>query len=200
MADPQSNHAAPVVRFNLLTFLAREWPYLLVLILALIGVANTNVARAQMTIYWIVIAPFIGAVCVFERWKETGSLEERKRLVVRQALHWIAVLVAMQLLFIGDVRQIMSADGSALSVMTILALGTFTAGVDTELWRMCLVGIVLAIGVPAIAWFEESALLLMMAVIVLAAVAMAFFWRQLRGSKQASAAGQPSPVSKPGAP
>ncbi len=94
----------------------------------------------------------------------------------------------------------MSADGSALSVMTILALGTFTAGVDTGLWRMCLVGIVLAIGVPAIAWFEESALLLMMAVIVVAAVAMAFFWRQLRGSKHPSVAGQPSPVDKHSAP
>jgi hypothetical protein len=60
----------------------------------------------------------------------------------------------------------MSTDSRALYVLTLLALGTFTAGVHIGAWRICLVGVILAIGVPAIAWLEQSALLLLLAGIV----------------------------------
>jgi hypothetical protein len=41
--------------------------------------------------------------------------------------------------------------------LTVLALGTFTAGIHIASWCICLVGVVLALGVPAIAWLEQSA-------------------------------------------
>jgi hypothetical protein len=46
-----------------------------------------------------------------------------------QVLHWGAVLTAMNLLYVADVGQMMSTDSRALYVLTLLALGTFTAGV-----------------------------------------------------------------------
>ena len=72
-------------------------------------------------------------------------------LVWTQALHWGAVLLAMRLIFVTDVARMMNADASALAVLTVLALGTFTAGVHIAAWRICLVGIVLGVGVPEIA-------------------------------------------------
>jgi threonine/homoserine efflux transporter RhtA len=161
MTDPQSDNPAPDAwRFNPRAFLAREWPYLLMLILALFGVAYTSFSKTPMTMYWIALAPFIGVICVVTRWRDAENREQRLRLIWTQALHWGAVLLAMHLMFVADVSRMMNADGSALAALTVLALGTFTAGVHIGAWRICLVGIVLGVGVPAIAWLEQSALLL----------------------------------------
>ena len=92
----------------------------------------------------------------------------------------------MHLMFVADVGRMMNADASALAALTVLALGTFTAGVHIAAWRICLVGIVLAIGVPAIAWLEQSALLLLLIALVLVAVSAPFFWRVKRGGKRQS--------------
>jgi hypothetical protein len=46
------------------------------------------------------------------------------RLIWTQVLHWTAVIFAMYLVFVADVKQMMSDFASSLMV---LALGTFTA-------------------------------------------------------------------------
>ena len=51
-----------------LRFLGREWPYLVMLVLALFGVAYTSVTRRPITLYWFALAPFIGIICVMTRW------------------------------------------------------------------------------------------------------------------------------------
>ena len=184
MTDPQLDNPAPDAwRFNPRAFLAREWPYLLMLILALFGVAYTSFAKTPITTYWIVLAPFIGIICVITRWRDAESREQRVRLIWTQALHWGAVLVAMHLMSVTDVSRMMNADASALATLTVLALGSFTAGVHIASWRICLVGIVLALGVPAIAWLEQSALLLMLVVVVLVAVIAPFFLHDKWGGK-----------------
>jgi hypothetical protein len=164
-------------------FLRKEWPYLLILVLALFGIAYTSFSRTPMTIYWIVLAPLIGVICVVTRWRDAQSRDERFRLIWTQALHWTAVLLAMHLMFVANVARMMNADGSALAALTLLALGTFTAGVHIAAWRICLVGVVLGIGVPGIAWLEQSALFLLLAALVLIAVIAPFFWHERPGRK-----------------
>ena len=130
MSDPRVDKpetSAPLS--HLVSFLLREWPYLLMLLLALFGVAYTSIARQPMTAYWMVLAPFIGMMCVIVRWPEVHGRDMHLRLVATQALHWLAVVLAMELLFVADVRRMMNADAMALSLLTLLALGTFTAGV-----------------------------------------------------------------------
>ena len=184
MVDPQPDKPASYAwRFNPRAFLAREWPYLLVLILALLGVAYTSFARKPITIYWVVLAPFIGLICVVTRWRDAENRDQRVRLIWTQALHWIAVLLAMHLMYVADVGRMMNTDASALAALTVLALGTFTAGVHIASWRICLVGIVLALGVPAIAWLEQSALLLFLVAVVLVAIIAPFFWHDKRASE-----------------
>ena len=164
-------------------FLRTEWPYLLVLGLALFGIAYTSFSRTPMTIYWIVLAPLIGVICVATRWRSMSGRDERLRLIWTQALHWAAVLVAMHLVFVAVVARMMNADGSALAALTLLALGTFTAGVHIAAWRICLLGVVLGVGVPGIAWLEQSALLLLLGALVLIAVIAPFFWRERHSPK-----------------
>ena len=69
----------------------------------------------------------------------------------------------------------MSEIASSLMVLIVLALGTFTAGIHIAAWRVCVVEIVLGLGVPVIAWFEESALLILLLTFVLFAVIVLFF-------------------------
>ena len=151
---------------------ARSGPTSLILVLAVFGVAWTSVARQPMTYYWLALTPLIGLVCIITRWNSAPGREGRVRMIVTQALHWGAVLVAMELAFVADVNQMMNADARALFVLTLLALGTFTAGVHVASWQICLVGVIFALGVPAIAWLEQTALLLVLAVAIVAAIAV----------------------------
>ena len=194
MVDPQSDNREPW-RFSPRAFLIGEWPYLLVLILSLFGVAYSSVSKAPMAIYWIALAPFMGVICVITRWKDAESREQRLHLIWTQTLHWVAVLVAMRLMYVANVSRIMNADASALAALTVLALGTFTAGVHIGAWPICLVGIVQALGVPAIAWLEQSALLLLLVAVGLVAIAAPIFWHRKRlANGQANGRGGPPQV------
>jgi hypothetical protein len=68
----------------------------------------------------------------------------------------------MHLMFVADVARMMNSDAGALAVLTLLALGTFTAGVHIGSWRICLVGLMFGVGAPGIAWLEQSALFLLL--------------------------------------
>lgn len=164
------------LRASVLAFLLREWPYLLMLALALFGVAYSSVARAPFRGYWIALGPFIGLICIITRWQQAGGAEGRFHLVWTQLLHWCAVLLAIELMFIADVDRMMNADASALSALTLLALGTFTAGLHIGAWRVCLVGVLLGLGVPGIAWLEQSALLILLVIVALVAITVPLVW------------------------
>jgi len=194
MSDPQSANSEPTgLQLSPLTLLKREWPYLLMVALALFGIAYTSFSRTPMALYWIVLAPLMGVICIATRWRDMRDRDERLRLIWTQALHWLAVLVAMHLMFVADVSRMMNADASALALLTLLALGTFTAGVHIGSWRICLVGLIFAVGVPGIAWLEQSALLLLLVALVLIAIAAPIFWR-MRGGMKANGEPHPTPT------
>jgi hypothetical protein len=208
MNDPKATsptHVPP--RSVLRGFLLAEWPYLLVLGLALIGIAYTSLLNAPITIYWIVLAPLTGIVCVLSRWHQLPDGNTRTRMAWTQALHWAAVLVAMHLLFVAEGRRMIDDGGSALAALVLLALGTFTAGIQLRAWQICVLGALMAAGVPAVVWLGRTALLLLLAMLVLAAIAVVA-WRMQRGHKTSGAvdrpaAARPAPVSpvtaRPGA-
>jgi hypothetical protein len=181
MVDYESDDDGPKAsRFSLRAFFIRDWPYFAMLALALFGVAYTSVARQAMTTYWIALAPFFAVICVITRWRDVEGKALHWRLIQTEALHWVAVIVAMYIVFEAAVKQMMSSDASALMLLTLLALGTFTAGVHVAAWRICLVGVVLALLVPAIAWLEQATLLLLLIAIVLVAIVVLYVMHSRR--------------------
>jgi hypothetical protein len=175
-SDSPARNASPLG-----LFLMREWPYFLMLSLVLFGVACASVVQRPMTTYWLVLAPLMGVLCITTRWRDVQGRDMRLRLIWTQGLHWAAVFAAMNLMYVADVGQMMNADARALAMLTLLALGTFTAGVHVAAWRICLVGVLLALSIPAIAWFEQRTLLLLLAAGVVLAATAPFWW--LRGSQ-----------------
>ena len=154
----------------------RELPFTIVLTLTIAGVAYTTFSKTPIAGYWEILAPIIGLVCVGAGWQEAGDKTGRLRLIVTQALHWGAFLLVMNILLLSSVQQLFNAQTTALAIFTLLALGTFTAGVQVLSWQVCLLGAIMALGVPAIAWIENSALLATLIIAAIVALAVVFWW------------------------
>jgi hypothetical protein len=169
-------HVAHADRTAHVSFWIRELPFTLVLILTVAGVAYTSFSKAPIVGYWEILTPIIALICVGAGWQEAGDRSGRLRLIATQALHWIAFLLVMNLMLLSSVQRVFTAQTTALAIFTLLALGTFTAGVHVLSWQVCLLGVIMALGIPAIAWIENSALLAVLIVAAVAALAGVFWW------------------------
>jgi hypothetical protein len=163
------------VRSRFRSFMRRDWPYVLMLALALAGVARTSIDPSAMISYWMTLAPVFAIICVAMQWRSMEGIEARWRLIRTQGLHWAAAMLAMYLVFMTSVNRIMNSDADALTVLAVLALATFTAGIHAEAWRICVVGALLGIAIPAIAWLETSTLLILVVLALLIVVAVFIF-------------------------
>jgi hypothetical protein len=155
-------------------FLRRQAPYLLVLALALAGVAYTNVSHGPLNGYWEFLALLTGVVCIFTNWDNSHERRMRIRLVWTQALHWVAVLIAMNVMLLAGVQQSLTASASSLVLLILLALGAFLAGVSLMSVQLCFMGVVMAAAVPAISWLQQSLLFLIVAAVFLVGLGLAF--------------------------
>ncbi|KAA0682507.1 hypothetical protein DTW90_36810 [Neorhizobium sp. P12A] len=158
----------------------KEILYIIVLVLTVFGVAYSSIVKQPIILYWEILAPIIGAVCVSVGWRDTDGKVARLRLIVTQTLHWLAFLIVMNLIMLPVVQRILNASATGLAIITLLALGTFTAGVHVVSWQVCLLGVAMALAIPAIAWIENSALIvvLMMALALGIAALSWWFWQR----------------------
>jgi hypothetical protein len=176
-------HANPVPHVSHINFWIRELPFSLVLLLTIGGVAYTTFSKRPIFVYWEILAPIIGLVCVWYGWPTAHGSGGKLRLIGTQVLHWIAFLLVMNMVFLANVQKSFNATSNGIIIFTLLALGTFTAGVHILSWQVCLLGVIMAFGIPAIAWVENSALLLLLAgaVVVGCAIVIWWHWRESRG-------------------
>src|SRR5208282_2370579 len=168
--------AAPLEGSPRASFWIRELPYILVFILTILGVAYTSYLKKPIMGYWELLAPLIALVCIGAGWRRASDKGARLRLIWTQALHWFAFLLVMTMLLLTDVQRVLSAGATGLAILTVLALGTFTAGVHVLSWQVCLLGLVMALGVPVIAWVEQSALIFVLIALVVAAIGAVLLW------------------------
>ena len=168
----------------------RELPYVGVLILTLLGVAYTSFTKRPTTGYWEFLVPVTGVVCIWSGWRYTHDKKAQLRLIWTQAAHWLAFFAAMNLLLLPNVQKMLNADATGLAILLLLALGTFVAGIHIPAVEVCILGFVMALFVPAIAWIEEAALIVLLGVIILIGAGTMFWWI---GTKRQVAAHQAPP-------
>lgn len=157
-------------------WLLRDLPYALMLVLAVGGIVLTSFRGPTTYYYWMALAPIYGLICVISGWAKLETGAERMQLVLTQALHWFALVAAMWLMFLPEVRGVINDNATSLALLILLALGTFLAGVHARVWRISLVGVFLAASVPAVAWIQESAVLLLVGGLLAVAVVAVFWW------------------------
>jgi hypothetical protein len=157
--------------------LQRKLPYIAVLGLAVSGVAYTNISHQPLVGYWEFLALATGVLCVVTEWENAEDKQARFRLIWTQALHWVAILVTMNIVLLSGVQKLLPAPATGLVLLTLLALGTFLAGVNLLSLQICFLGLAMAVAVPAIAWFKQYALFLVLAAILLIGLGIAFWPR-----------------------
>jgi len=170
---PQGGRFAKLLHPN---FWIRELPFSLVLILTMVGVAYTSFSKQPITGFWEILAPLIALVCVGAGWESAADNSARLRLILTQVLHWLAFLVVMNMMLLASVQRIFNANATGLAIFTLLALGTFTAGVHVLSWQVCLLGLIMALGIPAIAWIENSALIVVLIAGVAIGIGVVLWW------------------------
>ena len=163
-------------------WLLRDLPYAAMLALAVGGLVLTSFRGATTYFYWMALAPTYGLIAVISGWRHADGGAARMQLVVTQSLHWLAFVGAMWLMFLPQVRGIDSDNATSLTLLILLALGTFVAGVHARVWRICAVGVFLAAAVPAVAWVQESAMLLLVGALLVIMIGLFFWWMWRRES------------------
>jgi len=155
-------------------FLQRKLAFVVLLVMAIVGVAYTNISQQPLVGYWEFLALATGIICVMTQWSSARDKQARIRLIITQALHWVAILVTMNIVLLSGVQSMLPAPATGLVLLTLLALGTFLAGVNFLSLQICFLGVAMAVAVPAIAWFKQSALFLLLAAILVIGLVMTF--------------------------
>jgi hypothetical protein len=178
-ADPRDERSGPQTAVSSgrhVSFWIRELPFSRVLILTLLGVAYSSLLRQPIMGYWELLVPVIGLVCVGSGWSSANERNARIQLIGTQALHWAAFLLVMNMILLPSVQTILNANATGLAVLMLLALGTFTAGVHILSWQISLLGIIMALCVPAAAWIEASALIVALISMAALAIGIVLWW------------------------
>ena len=170
--------ADPLDRPRIASFLRRKLPYVAVLLLAIVGVAYTNISHQSISGFWEFLAIAIGVVCVVTQWPNVDDRKARFRLIWTQALHWVTFLVIMNIMLLPHVQSMEPAPANSLVLLMLLALGTFLAGVNLLSLEISFLGLALALSVPAIAWLKQSALFLLLAAVLLIGLGITFWPRR----------------------
>ncbi|HTV32278.1 MAG TPA: hypothetical protein VME69_04135 [Methylocella sp.] len=169
--------AEPQDRSQLLGFLRRKLPYVAVLAAAIFGVAYTNISHQPLNGFWEVLTVAIGFVCVATAWPFAPDRQARIRLVWSQALHWVTILVTMNLVLLPGFQRLLPVPATSLILLMLLALGTFLAGINLLSLQICFLGLAMALSVPAITWLKQSALFLLLSAVALLGLVVAFWPR-----------------------
>jgi len=140
-------------------FFVSQWFLNDVLFIAMLLMAFAGVIFRLPVIYWIILTPVFGLISIAEGWSHFHTRGERLGLAYRVAAIWCALLLCIYLLYSSSVQGVLNANASSLAMMTLIALGTFVAGVQARVWQICGVGALLFLAVPSVGWLDQSPLL-----------------------------------------
>jgi hypothetical protein len=171
----QSEAAPPSTYSGRASFPWQRLPFAFALVLAIAGVAYTNISHQPLVGYWEFLALAIAVVCVVTKWPELDNKQAQFRLIWTQALHWVAVLVTMNLMLVSGVQQLLPTPATSLVLLTLLALGTFLAGLSLLSAQICFLGIAMAAAVPALSWLKQSMVFFLLAAVFVVGIGMTFW-------------------------
>jgi hypothetical protein len=178
------NGEPPPAHSGMTHFVWQQLPYLVALVLAIVGVGYTNASRQPLVGYWEFLALAIGVVCVVTKWPEVDGKEAKLRLIWTQALHWVAVLVTMNIILMSVVQQLLPTPATSLVLLTMLALGTFLAGVSLLSLQITFLGLAMGIAVPAISWLKQSVIFFLLGTVLLIGLGITFWLRRPKAAPE----------------
>ncbi|MCC7221343.1 MAG: hypothetical protein IT490_11535 [Candidatus Contendobacter sp.] len=128
-------------------FSLRDIGFYLMIALAWIGAIYSTFSIENSRWYWQWMIPTFGLICIMTQWNNVEpTLKTRLIMAGRQILHWGAVLLMVQLVFMasGSDQYLDALDDRQASFILIfsMTLSTFLAGIYFD-WRLCVVAVFL---------------------------------------------------------
>jgi hypothetical protein len=146
----------------------------LALVGALLAALDAPLARK----YWMTLIPVYGVLCTVTAWRRSRQAGgSGGALVLRQALHWLAIGGAVLIDFSIQGAGIETQQNAGFNALLLLALGCFLAGVHLD-WSFGLVGLLLALTLVVAARAQQYLWLLFVVGLVLIGV-LVLAWRSL---------------------
>jgi hypothetical protein len=148
---------------------------------SIIGIGITDFSPADSYKYWVAMVPIFCGACLILEWSRVRGRGFKWTTLLRtQLLHWVGLLVAVRLVFEMLHKGRLDNENTGLVVLLLLALSTFIAGIHLG-WRLCLVGVFLAIALVAATYLEEYVWVLL--IIGLAILVVVFLLKHFVGSQ-----------------
>jgi hypothetical protein len=167
---------------------------IVMVVLAMLGVAFTMAAPAFSRVYWIALVPIYGLLCIgaaFRRGRKGDHLD--RSMIWRQLFHWLGIGLALGFDFYISGSGEETRVASGLNALLLLALGCYLAGVHLD-WLFALVGGLLTMILILVAKFEQYEWLVFI-VGGLAVVAMCAWWWMLNTRSHQHAAAHAATAS-----
>ena len=97
---------APSIRSHVVHWMREDWPYIAMLLLAVVGVALQLPA-----IYWMFVMPVYALTCIVAGWPHFTTPQAHRELVTVQTLNWLALIVAISILYNAGVQGVRNCSG-----------------------------------------------------------------------------------------
>ena len=150
-------------------------PGIIMMVLVLAGVAYSSTSSDRAVGYWDLLVPVFAILCILAGLGKARAQGRVGDLIWTQILHWICFLAGMYLIRDASTGLVVNDAGVSLLQLMLLALGVLLAGIHSHAWRIFVVGIVLMLAVPAIAWINAAATLLTAGFVVLLLIVLGFW-------------------------
>jgi hypothetical protein len=162
------------------------------ILLALLGVGLTTTSSSFAATYWVGLVPIYGLLCVGTAWLRLGDGGHLQHgLVIRQALHWLGIAIALGLDFYIRGTGEETGVATGLNALLVLALGCFLAGVHLE-WLFAVVGVLLTLTLVIVAKADQYLWLVFVMCGITVAVMLVLRWLMHPSPKSVVA---PAPAS-----
>jgi len=154
----------------------QEWIVVVLIGLSIIGVGITDFAPAASHWYWLAMVPLFGVACLLVEWQRAKEKGLAPGAIIRhQMFIWLSLIVAVQLVYLLLHAGRLDSENTGLVILLLLSLTVFRSGIYLG-WRLCLVGVCLALALVLATYLEEFVWLFMI-VVVVAAVAIYFSFK-----------------------
>jgi hypothetical protein len=170
-------------RSGFMRLMLDEWPYVLLFVAVIVGIAFTDMRLDFAPLYWQILIPIFGVVALVIGWSGAGDdSKARTAFVIKTVLHWGALFGVVQLLYLPQLQAVLNAEVTGLQIIFLLGLTAFLSGVHGNA-RMSVIGLFL-VGSGIVVSFLDDAAMMISAVGVAVLVGW-ILWRKFTGGQEA---------------
>lgn len=153
------------------SFGIRDAVLLLMVLLAIGGIAIMDFTESRGLWYWLAMVPIFGGLTLFMDWhRQKLAVNPREVQVRAQALHWLGTLLGVALVFLLQNAGLLDRTTTGFMALLVLGLSTLQAGFQTD-WRIAVLGVLLLATLAAAVAVERY----FWVMLVLAVIAIAIF-------------------------